>query len=173
LRFRANFYLDGAAPWQEFDWIGADIAIGDAAFRVDRRNGRCSATNVNPTTGERDLDLPGSLRAAFGHKGLGVYLVVREGGKVVIGDGVSVPERVAHAAGPVPPAAVLAAPDGPRRFICRGYYFIYEEALGLPQSGVAPGTPFAALSGSWCCPDCGTDKGRFRPHVGLPVSDGP
>jgi hypothetical protein len=27
---------------------------------------------INPVTGERDLDIPGSLRAAFGHKNLGV-----------------------------------------------------------------------------------------------------
>jgi uncharacterized protein YcbX len=38
LRFRANLYIDGARPWEEFDWIGADISIGDTGFRVDRRN---------------------------------------------------------------------------------------------------------------------------------------
>ena len=55
LRFRANFYIDGARPWEEFDWVGSDIRIGDGLFRVDRRNGRCGATNVNPETGRRDL----------------------------------------------------------------------------------------------------------------------
>ena len=48
LRFRANFYIDGAKPWEEFEWVGSDIRIGDGLFRVDRRNGRCGATNVNP-----------------------------------------------------------------------------------------------------------------------------
>ena len=67
LRFRANFYIEGARPWEEFDWVGSDIMLGDVLFRVDRRNGRCGATNVDPVTGERDMDIPGSLRKRFGH----------------------------------------------------------------------------------------------------------
>ena len=86
LRFRANIYIDGAKPWEEFDWVGSEIRIGSAVFAVDRKNGRCGATNVNPATGRRDLDIPSSLRAAFGHKNLGVYLIVREGGQVAIGN---------------------------------------------------------------------------------------
>jgi GntR family transcriptional regulator/MocR family aminotransferase len=167
LRFRANIYIDGAEPWEEFDWIGRDIVLGDALFRVDRRNGRCGATNVNPQSGRRDLDIPGSLRAAFGHKDLGVYLVTRRTGEVAIGAPVNAPRSdPAHRlARPV----VHIAPNGHRRFICRGCYFIYEEARGLPQQGVAAGTCFATLPASWQCPDCGTEKTNFRPHVG---SDG-
>jgi rubredoxin len=55
-----------------------------------------------------------------------------------------------------------------RRFICRGCYFIYEEARGLPAQSIAPGTPFAEISGHWKCPDCGTDKTNFRPYVRRP-----
>jgi GntR family transcriptional regulator/MocR family aminotransferase len=165
LRFRANFYIDGARPWEEFGWVGSDISIGDAAFRVDRRNGRCGATNVNPATGQRDLDLPGSLRATFGHKDLGIYLVVRESGKVVIGDSVMAPQGASASDQPPPTPVPIAA--GQRRFICRGCYFIYEERAGVPQAGIAPGTPFSALSAVWRCPDCGTDKGTFRPYVEL------
>jgi GntR family transcriptional regulator / MocR family aminotransferase len=166
LRFRANFYIDGAHPWEEFEWIGGDIAIGDARFRVDRRHGRCGAPNVNPANGLRDLDLPGSLRASFGHKDLGVYLVVRRGGKVVIGDGVMIPHGVeVSPVGPSPVTAIAALDQ--RRFICRGCYFIYAEAEGLPQTGIEPGTPFTALPPEWRCPDCGTEKYTFRPYVAL------
>ena len=91
LRFRANLYIDSARPWEEFDWVGRDIRIGGVTFSVDRKNGRCGATNVNPVTGQRDLDIPGSLRAAFGHKNLGVYLIARESGAVAIGDAVAAP----------------------------------------------------------------------------------
>jgi GntR family transcriptional regulator/MocR family aminotransferase len=164
LRFRANFYIDGGRPWEEFDWVGGDITLGDAAFRVDRRNGRCGATNVNPATGQRDLDLPGSLRATFGHKDLGIYLVVRDGGKVVVGDTVTVPRHATTAAEPAP-APALAADH--RRFICRGCYYIYDETAGAPPAGIEPGTPFAELSVGWRCPDCGTDKSTFRPYVEL------
>ncbi|HLN11013.1 MAG TPA: aminotransferase class I/II-fold pyridoxal phosphate-dependent enzyme [Xanthobacteraceae bacterium] len=163
LRFRANIYIDGAQPWEEFDWIGRDIVLGDALFRVDRRNGRCGATNVNPASGRRDLDIPGSLRAAFGHKDLGVYLVTRKTGEVSIGAAVTAP-RSAGPLNQVPRPAVHA--NGQRRFICRGCYFIYEEELGLPQLSIPAGTGFAALPDAWQCPDCGTEKTNFRPHVG-------
>nr|WP_162093052.1 aminotransferase class I/II-fold pyridoxal phosphate-dependent enzyme [Bradyrhizobium sp. ORS 278] len=161
LRFRANLYIDGARPWEEFDWVGHDIRIGDALFRVDRRNGRCGATNVDPHTGRRDLDIPGSLRAAFGHKELGVYLIAREGGEVTVGQQVTppaVPQSVSYHSRLVPPS-------GTQPFICRGCYYIYDPAAGQPEQGVAPGTAFAAIPLSWRCPDCGTDKSTFRPHL--------
>ena len=165
LRFRANIYIDGAKPWEEFDWIGSDIRIGDAVFTVDRKNGRCGATNVNPINGRRDLDIPGSLRGSFGHKNLGVYLVVRESGTIAVGDSVFVPKSVPSAA--LAPAAVpVSALNGNhRRFICRGCYLIYDEASGLPQQAIKPGTPFAAIPDDWRCPDCGTEKTTFRPYV--------
>jgi GntR family transcriptional regulator / MocR family aminotransferase len=163
LRFRANIYIDGARPWEEFDWIGRDIRLGDALFRVDRRNGRCGATNVNPETGRRDLDIPGSLRAAFGHKDLGVYLMTRKGGQLAVGDTVAAPQTDGAQ---LPHGAVeRMLSGGSRRFICRGCYYIYEESRGLPQHAIAPGTPFAILPTTWRCPDCGTDKTTFRPYV--------
>jgi GntR family transcriptional regulator / MocR family aminotransferase len=163
LRFRANIYIDGAKPWEEFDWVGSEIRIGDAVFAVDRKNGRCGATNVNPLTGRRDLDIPGSLRAAFGHKNLGVYLLVRDGGEIAVGDSVFVPRVVPASAIPLPAMQLI---DGAqRRFMCRGCYFIYEEANGLPQQSIRPGTSFADIPANWRCPDCGTDKTTFRPYV--------
>jgi GntR family transcriptional regulator / MocR family aminotransferase len=164
LRFRANIYIDGAKPWEEFDWVGGDIRIGDAMFAVDRKNGRCGATNVNPATGRRDLDIPGSLRAAFGHKNLGVYLMAREGGRLSVGDDVSTLGAERPQRAPAPPP-MPARSDSQRRFICRGCYFIYEEAAGLPGQAIAPGTRFADISTDWRCPDCGTEKATFRPYV--------
>ncbi len=98
LRFRANIYIDGAEPWGELGWVGKDIRIGDVMFAVDRKNGRCGATNVNPTTARRDLDIPSSLRATFGHQNLGVYLVVRGGGDVAVGNSVLAPRSLASGA---------------------------------------------------------------------------
>lgn len=160
LRFRANLYVDGLKPWQEFDWIGADLKIGDLTFRVDRRNGRCGATNVDPVTGRRDLDIPGSLRKAFGHKDVGVYLRALEAGVIRVGDRVQAPDIA-------PVIAVAArerAPEPPsqQRFICRGCYFIYEELRGLSAQSIPPGAAFADLPAAWKCPDCGTDKSNFR-----------
>jgi GntR family transcriptional regulator/MocR family aminotransferase len=163
LRFRANFYVDGLRPWQEFEWIGSDIRLGDVIFRVDRRNGRCGATNVNPKNGERDMDIPGSLRAAFGHKDLGVYLTTKTSGKVALGDPLAVPETsLSNVEVRFPqPQAVPSI----HRFICRGCYFIYDEAQGHPPDGIKAGTSFTAIPQDWRCADCGTDKTAFRPYV--------
>jgi GntR family transcriptional regulator / MocR family aminotransferase len=171
MRFRANFYIDGAEPWEEFEWVGSDIRIGDTLFRVDRRNGRCGATNVNPETGRRDLDLPRSLRAAFGHKDVGIYLIARESGRATVGDLVAPPRSTA--AGSVTRPLAASAYPGRHLFMCGGCYFIYEQAAGLPDQSIAPGTPFAAIPSNWRCPDCGTDKTTFRPHVETPKHSAP
>jgi GntR family transcriptional regulator/MocR family aminotransferase len=178
LRFRANFYIDGLRPWEEFDWIGSDILLGDALLRVDRRNGRCGATNVNPANGQRDMDIPLSLRHDFGHKDLGIYLIVRKAGKVVVGDSVTVPlfesaeaDALRTPSGTMSTTASAAGtPAAPtsRRHICRGCYFIYDESIGFPSTSIPPGTPFSDIAPGWRCPDCGTDKSTFRPHVTQP-----
>ncbi len=72
LRFRAKFYIDGLAPFEEFTWVGQSILMGGVELTVDRRNGRCGATNVNPSSGERDMDIPRALRQTFGHKDVGM-----------------------------------------------------------------------------------------------------
>jgi len=89
LRFRANLYIDGAEPWQEAAWSGATLRIGDAALRVEAPIGRCAATNVDPQTGERDLNIPRALQAGFGHARMGVYATVTEGGGLAVGDAVA------------------------------------------------------------------------------------
>jgi GntR family transcriptional regulator/MocR family aminotransferase len=161
LRFRANFYIDCARPWEEFDWIGSDVMLGDVLFRVDRRNGRCGAVNVNPATGARDLDLPGALRSRFGHKDLGVYLIARKSGKVVVGDHVAVPELGEPRTDA--PAAFVPPLPGQASFICRGCYYVYDERKGAP--GLAPGTSFETIGSEWRCPDCGTEKATFRVYA--------
>jgi len=158
LRFRANFYIDGLEPWEEFGWIGGEVMLGDVLFRVDRRNGRCGAINVNPASGARDLDLPNELRKRYGHKDLGVYLVARQRGKVVIGDQVVLPAPHEAAGG----TSAWQPPRGPGSFICRGCYYIFDEAKGAP--GVPAGATFAAIPEAWRCPDCGTERANFRPY---------
>ena len=161
LRFRANLYIDGARAWEEFDWVGSELRIGGVRFRADRRNGRCGATNVNPSTGRRDLDIPGSLRAAFGHKDLGIYLVALESGSLSVGDTVLAARGDSHrlaASQPRPTGATSSSP----RHICGGCYFVYEQAKGLPQQAITPNTAFADLPAEWRCPDCGVEKSSLR-----------
>lgn len=46
-------------------------------------------------------------------------------------------------------------------WICEVCGFEYDEAAGLPEEGIAPGTPFAALPEGWVCPDCGVGQEEF------------
>ncbi len=39
--------------------------------------------------------------------------------------------------------------------------FIYDEARGDPDNGVAPGTRWEDVPGDWLCPDCGVGKEDF------------
>jgi len=92
LRFRGNVYLDGLEPWAEFDWVGKDIRLGGAGLRVTERIDRCGATNVDPETGERDLNLPKDLQRGFGHIDMGIYAAVIAAGDVATGDTLIPPE---------------------------------------------------------------------------------
>lgn len=40
----------------------------------------------------------------------------------------------------------------------------YDPALGDPEQGIAPGTPFADLPEDYLCPDCGVGKDDFEPR---------
>lgn len=85
-RFRVNLLIEGARPWAEFDWVGQTLAVGAARLRVVARIARCAATNVNPDTAERDLNIPKALKAGFGHADCGVYATVIGSGAVTAGD---------------------------------------------------------------------------------------
>lgn len=40
--------------------------------------------------------------------------------------------------------------------------FIYDEAEGWPEDGIAPGTPWEKVPENWLCPDCGVGKSDFE-----------
>lgn len=90
-RFRANFYFEGGRPWEEFDWVGREIRLGSVRLSVVKRIQRCAATNVDPESGQRDLNLPLTLHQGFRHADMGIYAEVLESGAVAIGDGLTPP----------------------------------------------------------------------------------
>lgn len=85
-RWRGNIWLDGLAPWAEWDWIGHEIAIGQTVLRVKEPIKRCMHTAANPQTGKRDIDTLSVLRDNWGHQNFGVYAEVIQGGTIRIGD---------------------------------------------------------------------------------------
>ena len=84
-RFRANFYVDGLAPWAERTWVGRTLSLGPVRFKVVDETIRCGATTVNPATCERDLNVPKILEKAFGHVFCGVYLEALDSDTVGVG----------------------------------------------------------------------------------------
>jgi rubredoxin len=50
---------------------------------------------------------------------------------------------------------------GQRAWMCLVCGFMYFEALGLPEEGIAPGTSWEEIPDSWECPDCGATKDDF------------
>lgn len=40
--------------------------------------------------------------------------------------------------------------------------FIYDEAAGCPEEGLAPGTAWGDVPDDWLCPDCGVGKNDFE-----------
>jgi|LFRM01.1.fsa_nt_gb rubredoxin len=40
--------------------------------------------------------------------------------------------------------------------------FIYDEAQGWPEDGIAPGTRWEDVPADWECPDCGVGKDDFE-----------
>jgi uncharacterized protein YcbX len=91
LRFRANIYVAGLAPWAEHGWIDKEITVGGARLRVFARTQRCAATNVDPVTAARDLAIPAALSRTWGHEDLGIYASVVAGGAVATGAPVTAP----------------------------------------------------------------------------------
>lgn len=86
LRFRGNLDVSGFAAWEELDWVGRDLAIGEVRFRVVQRTVRCAATEVDPVTAERDLRIPAALQKRLGHADCGVYAEAIDAGRIAVGD---------------------------------------------------------------------------------------
>lgn len=52
-----------------------------------------------------------------------------------------------------------------KKYECVICGFIYDEAEGLPEDGIPPGTLWADIPEDWECPDCGISKSEFDLYV--------
>lgn len=43
-------------------------------------------------------------------------------------------------------------------YVCVVCGFVYSEAEGRPEDGIAPGTPWRDVPDDWACPECGAAK---------------
>lgn len=52
-----------------------------------------------------------------------------------------------------------------RTWMCVVCGFIYDEAVGIPDEGIAAGTRWEDVPDTWTCPDCGVTKDDFEMMV--------
>jgi rubredoxin len=48
------------------------------------------------------------------------------------------------------------------KYVCNVCGYVYDPAVGDPDNGIAPGTPFEVLPDDWGCPLCGVGKDMFE-----------
>jgi uncharacterized protein len=92
-RFRSNIAIEGLAPWEEQDWLGRTIRIGEVELQAVKPKTRCLATHADPQTGDRNLPVMQTLVRAFGQQEptFAVALMpTGSGGEIRVGDRVSV-----------------------------------------------------------------------------------
>ena len=49
-----------------------------------------------------------------------------------------------------------------KQYVCSICSYTYDEAKGIPEAGIAPGTKWEELPEDWKCPLCGADKAQFK-----------
>lgn len=50
-----------------------------------------------------------------------------------------------------------------KKYECSVCGYVYDPAVGDPDSGIAPGTAFEDIPDDWVCPTCGVSKDQFEP----------
>lgn len=48
-----------------------------------------------------------------------------------------------------------------KKYVCTICGYVYDEAAGDPDSGIALGTRWADVPTDWVCPVCGVGKAEF------------
>lgn len=61
-------------------------------------------------------------------------------------------------------AAAVQALSPFEQYICHACGYIYNEANGDPDGGLAAGTRFSDIPDDWACPLCGVTKADFEPY---------
>jgi rubredoxin len=52
--------------------------------------------------------------------------------------------------------------DKMAKYVCTVCGYVYDEAAGCPESGVAAGTKWEDVPEDFVCPLCGVDKSMFQ-----------
>lgn len=174
-------------PWQttepvDFEQLPQDARLhaiaglqddrGLGAFAVRARPGATLTLPDPAATGGQFLIAVrgGIVQAGSDTQSLATMLVTPEEPAVTVtagGDGLDAlvlnfPRTArASAASVSPVTSVAAVPAAARVWHCEPCGLMYDEAAGLPEEGIAPGTRFEDLPDDWHCPDCSAGKADF------------
>ena len=87
-RFRMTITIDGVDAWEEHQWGGRELAVGDAVLRVTEPVPRCVVTTRDPERGRRDVPTLKALAELRGKDDVtfGVWCEVAAPGRVRVGD---------------------------------------------------------------------------------------
>ncbi|MFM0341295.1 rubredoxin [Paraburkholderia fungorum] len=66
-----------------------------------------------------------------------------------------------HTDTPLAAVETTASADDFKQWVCVICGWIYDEAAGLPEEGIAPGTRWADVPADWRCPLCDVGKEDF------------
>lgn len=50
-----------------------------------------------------------------------------------------------------------------KKYKCLLCGYVYDPAIGDPESGIEPETAFEELPDDWVCPECGAGTDEFEP----------
>lgn len=59
--------------------------------------------------------------------------------------------------------SVATSTSAPQKFFCPVCRYVYDPALGDPDGGIPPDTPFEKIPDTWVCPVCRVPKNMLRP----------
>lgn len=49
-----------------------------------------------------------------------------------------------------------------KKYVCSICGYVYDESIGDPDNGIAPGTRWEDIPDDWVCPLCGAGKDQFE-----------
>ena len=84
-RFRLNLIIETQTPFEEFDWAGKNICIGDVKLEIIEPVGRCAAINVDPKTADASQNHLRTMRQIYGHTNLGMFARILKKGTLIQG----------------------------------------------------------------------------------------
>lgn len=175
--------VEGRQPWQltvpvKFPKPSDTLAIepleglqDDRGLAAHALSMKADAEALGPdpshSNGQYIVVLGGSLMyQGKEHKATTIIFVASEEGRFKLKAGPAGLEAVAlhfpRPEEPIAPVVSTGAEGELKVWQCVLCAFVYDEAAGMPEDGIAPGTRWADVPENWGCPDCSAKKNDFE-----------